>query len=196
MPERSRSSRRCACTERGIAGLTRRQARGTAMTEAMLVCIVLLFFFVLSTSLLRIWATDMSARMEAQRSTTRRASTFIDLNADRPEPEYTGYIPDPVVVQPPATGSDAPLGDYQYLPNTMQRGWAENYVNFGTGYWLEGHLEVYRQNFIPRPTWTWEGFPYVHTQDTGETDAVQAWWLSVRDQTIDADVARALELHQ
>jgi hypothetical protein len=165
------------------------------MAETVLVMIVLLFFLLLSPALWRMWITDQYARTEAHRDLFVRASTFVDL----PSPPHWPWDPwpEPEAADIPSLNPTPPgnLRKYRKFPNKTNEGRHTETVRYSAG-WKDfrGEFEIERRCYAIRSSWTWAGFPFVHTQDLVEYRKIRSWYRQAYKTPLSDRTVKALKL--
>ncbi|MDX2116003.1 MAG: hypothetical protein SFZ24_10365 [Planctomycetota bacterium] len=182
------SSTTSAITERG------RQRRGVVITEAMLVMMILALLLFIAPAMWQYWMWEHRTRAEAHRSTFAKTSTFLDLSAwdawwsDAPDVDAPELPPFP-------NAFPAGLDGFGDFPQTAVVGEAESAYRVDSPYnILERQGTFRRYGTVLRPSWTWQGFPFVHTQDMLERGEITGWYDDGLGETLDDDVKEALGL--
>lgn len=180
-----------------------RDDTGTAITEAALVMLPLVFFLLIAPAIALIWASEQFARTEVHRDMFDKTTVFMQL----PKGDKTG-VGDVISVtdrrraypdMPPKIDGlsrnpngiiDAPKKvdlsfAYGYLtaslfpegfPNYYAEGWQYRKVEYAGGWW-KGELDLLRYGAVARTPWTWLGWPFVTSQDAYfEPKQIQSWF--------------------
>jgi len=182
-----------------------RRERGTIAVESSFCLIVLLFFLLMSPAIWKMWIKENIARHDAERETFELTSSFIDLN------EYTQlgeqvingelddliFGTDPEAADIPDLSPEPPddLDGYKDFPNKVVIGTQRTDVYYSSGWSMfRGKIEIKRNAYTIRPTWTWHGYPFVHTQDIQEPQAIEDWYKEAYEATLDDSTVDALVL--
>jgi len=168
-----------------------RDRRGAIAAEASLVMIVLLFFLLLAPALWRTWITDHHMRVEANREAFARTSTFLDLSLI--SNFFTGNAMTKSNPQDINSGGRE-LAQYKNFRNTTVVGLEDRDVTYSASFGFRGQFNIERRASLPRPAWTWNGFPFVHTQDLVERGAIRTWYTKSLEESINSTVVRGLQL--
>lgn len=182
-----------------------RDDRGTVTVEASLAMITLLFFLLMSPALWKIWANEGLVRAEAAQQTMRLTSTFIDLNQYQVMMDTLMSDPTALLSGQSAEAADIPDLDppsgcegVSDLPNKVVIGTAKREVKYSDGglVGFKGKLDIKRAAYTLRPTWTWQGYPFVHSQDMNERSDIVDWYTEAYEETLDEDTTDALALER
>lgn len=181
-----------------------RDEAGTAITEAALVMVTMVFFLLLPPAILKIWLNEQRARTEAHRDMFDKTVTMLllpeagdttsshfgDISVRQRRHAYPTFPPMIDVIDAPDP-TDATVGPQVVeifpdgFPNQYVEGW--KYVGEGkigayekyeyAGGWFFGEMDHMRYGAVIRSPWTWMGWPFVATQDAWwEPQAVQGWY--------------------
>jgi hypothetical protein len=183
----------------------RRRERGTVAVESSFCLIVLLFFLLMSPALWKMWINENAARADAESETFRLTSSFIDLNQYQVlgdkilsgDPLALIFGKDPESADIPELSPQPPddLQGYEDFPNKVVIGHGNKTVYYSSGWkQFRGTFDIHRYAYTLRPTWTWQGYPFVHTQDLIERGKIKDWFVEAYDETLDEDVTDKLAL--
>lgn len=178
-----------------------RDDTGTAITEAALVMLPLVFFLMIAPAIALIWASEQYARTEAHRDMFDKTTVFVQL--PRGDKTGTGDTIAPTdrrrvyPVMPPKIDGlrgnpnsilDAPdevslgVGPFtaslfpEGFPNYYAEGWQYQKVTYAGGWW-KGEVELMRYGAVARTPWTWLGWPFIASQDAYfEPQQIQSWY--------------------
>ncbi len=154
--------------------------------------IVLLFFLLLAPALWQQWVTDHYARTQAHREAFVRTSAFLDISLI--SNFFTGNAMDAASPQDISSGGSE-LGEYSDFRNSTVVGFGDEDVTYSAGVTnFRGQFNIERRASLPRPTWTWNGYPFVHSQDLVERGAIRSWYTNSLEVSIDSDVVDGLQL--
>lgn len=179
--------------------------RGTVTVEASLAMITLLFFLLMSPALWKIWANEGLVRAEAARETMRLTSTFLDVNQYQVLADTLMNDPLALLNGQEAEAAEIPDLDppsgcegVEDLPNKVVIGSASREVKYSDGGLVgyKGKLNIRRAAYTLRPSWTWQGYPFVHTQDLNERSDIVDWYTEAYEETLDEDTTDALALER
>lgn len=172
-----------------------RARRGVALVELLLCTSTILFFLLFSIAIWVMWKQEHALIIGANRQTFTQAATFQETQLAPPMAEGSGLRP-PTIIPVPVIGAAQAMAGYRTLPNRVVHGVSSGTVNATAGaFWSIGY-EFLAQGTVPRSPWTWEGYPYVNTQDVFESGRVQGWFASSRDQTLNEDTRTILGLSE
>jgi len=154
--------------------------------------VVLLFFLLLAPALWQQWVTDHYVRAEAHRATFAKTSTFLDLS------RITNILAGPKmrrVAVPVIRQGGTELRKYSSFNNTVVLAVEEADVQYSAGLnAFRGEFTIERRASLPRPTWTWNGFPFVHSQDLRERGKIRTWYKRSLKETITRSRIKGLRL--
>lgn len=184
------TNQRCASSRS-----TSPRRRGVALVELLLCTSTLLFFLLFSIAIWVMWKQEHQLIIGANRQTFTQAATFQETLLTPAMPEGSG-VQAPTIIPVPVIGAAQAMAGYRSLPNRVVHGVSSGQVNASAGaFWTIGYGFV-AQGTVPRSPWTWEGYPYVNTQDQFESGRVQAWFAASRDQTLDQATRETLGLSE
>jgi hypothetical protein len=153
----------------------------------------ILFFLLFSIAIWVMWKQEHFLIIGANRRTFTQAATFQESLLLPPMAEGEGLRP-PTIIPVPVLGAAQAMAGYRNLPNRVVHGVSSGTVNASAGaFWNIGY-DFLAQATVPRSPWTWEGHPYVNTQDAFESGRVQGWFVSSRNQTLDENTRAVLGL--
>jgi len=175
--------------------------RGTVMVEAAMIMIVLVVLLLVSPAIYGLIRAEAAARADAHWQMFRQGNSWVQL------PPYTVPIgvnpgggqvghPTPLAAQLPPLVPFPPvtLSGYQSLSNRPVEGRGTYSQAYFAGEAFSGVWEVERRSYLIRSPWTWSSYPYVQTQDPGETTRVRNWWNNSNSATLPEATRVALGL--
>lgn len=158
--------------------------------------IVLLFFLLLAPAIWQQWITDHYVRAETHRGAYAKTSTFLDLS--RITNLFNSNVMD--TTSPPniSAGGDELTGYRGDFTNTVILEEEDQNTVYSAGPTgltsYRGIYNIERRGSLPRPTWTWSGYPFIHSQDLIERGPVRSWYSAGLEASIDDDVRDGLQL--
>ncbi len=173
--------------------------RGTCVTELAMVAPIIVFFMALSYGLWRLSAVENQAFATAHNATAEKSVRFLSLEEIEAPPDFVDASRSPEAAAIPVLPgvSESTLRAFELLPNSAAHAGGAVYFEPITGISEDfGGFNIARDGMVVRPSWVFNGFPYVNSQHPTERDEVRDWYYEAQDATLPREMRERLGLSE